>query len=79
MSNEIEHLHRRMDAQDALLLEIRDKIVAHIALEAEVRPAIDELVALWKGSKVMSRIMATLFAAGAAVWALFVWARDHIK
>lgn len=79
MSDPIENLHRRMDTQDALLLEIRDKVVAHIAKESEMKPALDELVSLWKGSKVISRILATLCAFGAAVWALFVWAKDHIK
>lgn len=79
MSDPIQNLHRRMDTQDALLLEIRDKVVAHIAKENEMKPALDELVSLWKGSKVISRILATLCAFGAAMWALFVWAKDHIK
>jgi hypothetical protein len=79
MSDMIENLHRRMDTQDALLLEIRDKVVAHLSAEQEMKPALDELVSLWKGSKVISRILAALFAAGAALWALFVWAKDHIK
>lgn len=79
MSDPIQNLHRRMDTQDALLLEIRDRVVAHIAKENEMKPALDELVSLWKGSKVISRILATLCAFGAAVWALFVWAKDHIK
>lgn len=75
----IANLHRRMDTQDEILREIRDKIVAHIATETEMKPALDELVALWKGSKVISRILASLFAAGAALWALFVWAKEHLK
>lgn len=79
MSDPNENLQRRMDTQDALLLEIRDKVVAHIAQESEMKPALDELVSLWKGSKVISRILATLCAFGAAVWALFVWAKDHLK
>lgn len=72
-------LHRRMDAQDEMLVEIRDKIVAHIAVDKEMKPSLDELVALWKGSKVISGILAAFCATGAALWALFVWAKDHIK
>lgn len=79
MSEPIENLHRRLDTHEELLREIRDKVVAHIAEEREMKPALDELVSLWKGSKVISRILATLCAFGAAVWALFVWAKDHIK
>ena len=79
MSDLIENLHRRMDTQDALLLEIRDTVVAHIAAEKEMKPALEELTSLWKGSKVISRILAFLIMCGAALWALFVWAKDHIK
>ena len=79
MSDSIENLHRRMDTQDALLREIRDKVVAHIAADKEMKPSLDELVALWKGSKIISAILAALCAFGAALWALFVWAKDHIK
>jgi hypothetical protein len=72
-------LNKRMDKQDQLLLEIRDKIVAHIAEESTMKPALEDLVALWKGSKIISAILAALCAAGAVVWGVFVWAKDHIK
>ena len=75
----IDNLHRRMDSQDALLLDIRDTLVAHIATEASMKPSLDELVSLWKGSKVISVIIASLAAAGAGLWALFAWAKDHLK
>ncbi len=75
----IANIHRRMDTQDVLLTEIRDMIVAHIATEKEMKPALDELVSLWKGSKIMSRILATVCAGAAVLWALFVWAKDHLK
>ena len=72
----IQNLHRRMDSQDKMLLEIRDTMTAHIATEKEVKPALDELVALWKGSKILIPILAS---AAAMVWAVFAWAKDHIK
>jgi len=75
----IDNLHRRMDSQDALLLDIRDTLVAHIATEASMKPSLDELVSLWKGSKVISVIIAGLAAAGAGLVGLFAWAKDHIK
>lgn len=79
----IANIHRRMDSQDRLLLEIRDqgvrnatRLEEHIKTEKEVKPAIDELVALWKGSKILIPILAS---AAAMVWAVFAWAKDHIK
>ena len=79
----IANIHRRMDSQDRLLLEIRDqgvqnatRLEEHIKTEKEVKPALDELVALWKGSKILIPILAS---AAAMVWAVFAWAKDHIK
>ena len=72
----IQNLHQRMDSQDKMLLEIRDTMTAHIATAKEVKPAIDELVALWKGSKILIPLLAS---AAAMVWAVFAWAKDHIK
>jgi hypothetical protein len=72
----IQNLHRRMDSQDKILLEIRDTITTHIATEATIKPALEELVTLWKGSKLIIPLMAST---GAALWALWVWAKDHIK
>ena len=68
----IQNLHRRMDTQDTLLLEIRDKVVA----QETMKPALEELVALWKGSK----LIIPMLASGAAMlWAAWTWAKDHIK
>lgn len=68
----ISNIHRRMDAQDAMLLEIRDKVTA----QETMKPALDELVSLWKGSKILIPMMAS--AAG-ILWAFWTWAKDHIK
>lgn len=75
----VEEIGKRLDKQDTVLKEIRDTIVSHIAVDKEMKPALDELVSLWKGSKIISAILATLIAVGAAMWGLFVWAKDHIK
>lgn len=48
-----------------MLLEIRDKINAHVIEADQIRPALDELVALWRGSKILIPIL----AAGAAMLA----------
>lgn len=68
----IQNIHRRMDTQDDLLREIRDKVVA----QETMKPALDELVTLWKGSKMLIPMIAS--AAG-LLWAIWTWAKDHIK
>lgn len=72
----ISNLHRRMDSQDKMLLEIDRKITAHVAESDTLRPALEELVSLWKGSKLLIPIMA---GAAAMLWAIIAWAKDHIK
>ena len=82
----VAHLHRRLDANRemlgetrGMLIEIREMLTQHIALDAEMSPAINELVTLWRGSKLMGRILVGLSAAGAAVAGVLLWAKDHIK
>ena len=72
----IANLHRRMDSQDHLLLEIDRKITSHMAESDTIKPALEELVALWKGSKILIPIMA---GAAAMIWAVIAWAKDHLK
>ncbi len=68
----INNIHRRMDLQDDLLREIRDKVIS----QETMKPALDELVTLWKGSKIMIPLLAS---AAAMIWAVVAWAQDHIK
>lgn len=72
-------LNKRMDKQDELLSEIKEAVIKHKTQFEEMKPALDELVSLWKGSKVISSIIAAGCAVGAGLWALIVWAKDHIK
>jgi hypothetical protein len=72
----IQNLHRRMDTQDKILLEIRDTITAHLATDATIKPALEELVTLWKGSKLIIPMMVT---AAVSLWAFWEWAKAHLK
>jgi len=78
-ATELQNMHNRMDTQDELLREVRDLLVGHLAADQQVKPAIEELIAMWKGSKMAFRIISVLAAAGAALWSLLVWAKDHVK
>lgn len=69
-------LTRRMDKQDEMLLEIRDKINIHIAESDNMRPALEELVSMWRGSKLIIPIMSGM---SAFIWAIWSWGKDHIK
>jgi len=68
----INNIHRRMDLQDDLLREIRDKVIS----QETMKPALEELVTLWKGSKIMIPLLAS---AAAMIWAVVAWVKDHIK
>lgn len=78
-ASELDNMHRRMDTQDELLREIRDKLVGHLAADEQVKPAIEELVAMWKGSKMAFRIISVVAIAMGGLWSLLVWAKDHVK
>lgn len=72
----ISNLHRRMDEQDRMLRDIDRKITGHMAEVNIIRPALEELVTLWKGSKILIPLLLTL---GGAVAAAISWGKDHIK
>lgn len=69
-------LIHRIDQQDVLLREIRDMVVVHIETERETHKNVEELVLLWRGSKV---IIPALTAFGGLIVAVYTWAKDHIK
>lgn len=74
-----EDIKERFDKQDEVLSRIEKALIEHLAVDKEMKPSLDELVSLWKGSKIVSGIIAGACAIGAGVWALIVWANDHIK
>lgn len=71
----IDHIHRRLDKQDATLEEVRDLIKKHIVEYTTIKSALDELVILWRGSKVLLPIIAAI---ATSLWAFYTWAKDHI-
>jgi hypothetical protein len=69
-------LIHRIDQQDALLREIRDMVVLHIENEKAQVKAIEDLIIIWRGSKIIIPALAALFG---ILGTLYVWAKDHIK
>ena len=72
----IANIHRRMDKQDEMLREIRDAMSKHVIESDQIKPALEELVVLWRGSKMLLPIIATTVG---MIWAIYAWAKDHIK
>lgn len=72
----LRQIHNRLDKQDELLFAIRDQMVAHIAASEDIKPALNELVAIWRGSKLLIPILSGLVA---TVWAVISWAKEHLK
>lgn len=75
----IGQLFQRMDKQDVILRDIQEKLLTHLVVDKEMKPALDELVALWRGSKLLSAIILSFATLGGVVWGLIVWAKDHVK
>ncbi len=75
----IQNLHRRLDKQDEMLLEIRDTITVHVAESEQIRPHLEEVVALWRGSRLLVGIIGGVAVAMGAVWSLITWAQAHLK
>lgn len=69
-------LIHRIDQQDVLLREIRDMVVAHIDNEKIQLKAIEELVVVWRGSKIILPALTVLLGMIASV---YLWAKDHIR
>ena len=72
-----EHLKiqgQALTALNASLDEHKEALTQHIAEENKIAPALDELVSLWKGSKVLIPLIGTL---GAAIGWAISWLKDH--
>lgn len=59
---------------NAALSEYKDALTKHVAEQNKIAPALDELVSLWKGSKVLIPMIGTL---GVGIGWLISWLKDH--
>lgn len=77
---------QRLNKQDLTLDEIKGnqselkgKFDTHMMMVAEVKPSIDELIAVLHGSKIIGRLVIWACSFIGMVWAVIAWARDHVK
>ena len=70
--NEINNLHRQLEAMSELLRKMNETLVSHIAEECDYKHALQDLVALWKASKI-------IIPGAVLIWGFVVWVKDHIR
>lgn len=76
------HVHRRLDAAYEIVHETRERmivvhelLVQHIERDKEMKPALEELTTLWKGSKLIIPILSAVAIGLAGAWA---WVKTEI-
>lgn len=76
---EAEMLHARLDAIEEVGRATHDCIIGHIAEERETKAAIDELILLWRGSKLVVSGFKIMIPICAALLGAALWMKDHVK
>ena len=79
--NQPDNSERKISASDFeelkdLLISLDRKLELHIATEQDMSQSLKDLVIVWKGSKI---IFPFLVSAALSLWAIYTWAKDHIK
>lgn len=76
------HVHRRLDSAYEIVHETRERmivvhelLVQHIERDKEMKPALEELTTLWKGSKLIIPILSAVAIGLAGAWA---WVKAEI-
>jgi hypothetical protein len=77
--NRMNHQDRTLDEIKNQQSDMKQKLDTHMQMEADIRPSIDELIGVLKGSKFIGRIVFWLCSIAGAAWGFIVWSRDHIK
>lgn len=68
----LNHQDRTLDAMKSDLSSLKSDLSDHIAREDTIKESIDEMVSMWKGSKLVGKIMTWavgIIAAIGAAWA----------
>lgn len=70
-------MHKELLERHRALLEKQTTTLdKHIAQEEMVKPAVDELITIWRGSKLIFPILGSVIAFLLAAWA---WGKEHLK
>lgn len=81
-SEALAHVHRRLDSAYDIVHETRERMITvhnllaeHIERDKEMKPALEELTTLWKGSKLIIPILSAVAIGLAGAWA---WVKAEI-
>lgn len=72
-------LHDRLRQIEALARATHDCVVFHIEEDRNTKVAVDELITLWKGSKIMVAAFKVLIPIVVGIVGAAVWAREHFS
>ena len=72
-------LGTRLAAIEELARATHECMIVHVETEKETRAAIDELILLWRGSKLMVAGLKFSIPIFAALVGAAMWAKDHLK
>ena len=75
----LRQINRRLDKQDEQLAAIREEQIRVAAAAEALAPALEEITAFWKGSRILARILGTLAALASLTVGAIVWSKDHLK
>lgn len=78
-NDEAAALHERLEKIEKLAEETHTYMLAHVESEKETKAALDELILLWRGSKIMVGVAKMVIPIFATLIGVAVWARDHFK
>jgi hypothetical protein len=73
------NMHARMDKQDEMLARINEKLTSHLAVQAEIKPSVDELVRMLNGLKFLRTVVLIIIPLSAGIWKCIEWFREHFR
>lgn len=78
-SAEIISIHEQLADLKRSNAELSDMLRLHVAKAEDIEPVLTELVSLWRASKILGVLLAAIATTAGGIWALILWARDHVK
>ena len=79
LHDRLDNIERLVKETQALAMTSCESMKDHIVNERETKAAIDELLTLWRGSKLMVAGIKFIIPIVAAIITVAIWAKDHWK
>ena len=69
----------RLDEQDKALATLATNLSDHVKTESALRPTLEELVTLWRASRILGAMLAVGAVIVGGMFATFDWVKAHIR